>query len=712
MSRIVKIDRRDFLQVSATAAGGLVLGVHVAAGGAEQAAIAGELKPNVFVAIDTEGGVTIWIPRPEMGQGSRTGLTMILADELEARWESIKLIQAPAGPRDVWGSMTAGGSSSIRSFWGPMGDAGAAAREMLIAAAASRWGVSPSTCRADLGTVVHASSGRRLGYGDLVEEAALLPVPEDPPRKDPEEFRYIGKKMARLDIPEKVDGSAVFGIDVRIPGMRFANVRRCPVIGGSLHSFNDTETLRVRGVDRVVEISAGVAVVADSTWAAMKGMEALSIDWDEGPNTGLSSEGIERQLDAAANEEALVAERVGDPETALAGAARTISAVYKVPYISHSPLEPMNATAHVTGDSCEVWVPTQAPQSAQSTAANALGIPRENVLVHTVFSGGAFGRRLSNEFVADAVEVSRAIGGPVQILWTRAEDTQHTAYRPLSHHHLEAAFDDRGNFLSWGHKMVAHSMSGSSNPQRMADRVDSSAMQGVANLPYKWPNALIEWKMSNTPVPVSAWRSVYNSQTWYATEGFLDEVAEAAGRDPLELRLELLEEDPRLQAVLRKAAEGIDWGRTMPDGRGLGIACSYCFGGRVAQAAEVSVDGRGNVQVHRVEAAIDSGWAVSPDAVAAQVEGGIIFALSAALHGEITLERGRVVQETYAEYPIVTMTEAPVVNVHIIDGGPPLGGAGEPPIPAVAPAVANAIYAATGKRVRRLPIRNVDLGDD
>lgn len=709
MPSVVKVNRRDFLKVSTAVAGGLVLGVHVVTGSEAAAGEAADLKPNVFVAIDTDGEVTIWMPRPEMGQGSRTGLTMILADELEADWNRIRLIQALAGPREVWGSMTAGGSSSVRQFWGPMGDAGAAAREMLIAAAAARWGVPPSACRAQLGEVIHGSSDRRLSYGDLVEEAAELPVPESPLRKDPADFRYIGKKIQRLDIPEKVDGSAVFGFDFRLPGMKFANVCRSPVFGGSVRGYDDTETMRVNGVDRVVEISAGLAVVADSSWAAMKGMGALKIDWDEGPNAGLSSDQIHRQLQAAAREEPLVAEELRDARQVLASSRRKISAVYENPYICHSPLEPPNATAHVRGNEADVWVPTQSPQGSQGTAAAALGIPPENVRLHTLYSGGAFGRRLTSEWVADAVEVSRAIGGPVQIFWTRAEDTQHDNYRPISHHHLEAAFGPDGEFAAWRHRVVVHSMSGTARPERYRDRVDSGSLAGAWRLSYNWPSSLIEWKMSNTPVPTGALRSVYAQQSCFATEGFLDEVAAEAGRDPLEFRLEMLGDDPRMQAVLKAAAEGIGWGRRMPAGRGLGIACTHCFGSRAAHAVEVSVDARGRVKVHRVESAIDCGWVAFPDGVSSQVEGGVVYALSAVLHSEITLDRGRVVQETYAEYPIATMEEAPEVNVHFVEGGPPLGGIGEPPIPPLAPAVVNAVYAATGNRVRRLPIRAADV---
>lgn len=709
MSRVDKVNRRDFLKVSAAATGGLVLGVHVSFGETVEPDGAAELKPNVFVQVDSEGIVTIWIPRPEMGQGSRTGLTQIVADELEADWDKIRIIQALAGPRSVWGSMSAGGSSSIRTFWGPMGDAGAAARVMLVAAAAARWGVPASECVAEQSMVMHQPSGRGFDYGELVDDAAKLPVPEEPSRKDPESYRFIGKPVPRLDIPQKVNGEAEFGFDVRIPGMKFASIRRCPVFGGTLRGFDDSETLKVNGVEQVVEFSGGIAVVADNTWAAMKGMDALKIDWDEGPDANLSSVQIQQQLQQLGQEEAMEAEHEGNARALLAETPRKISALYEVPYLSHSPMETMNATANVGADSCDIWIPTQSPQDVQNKAARALDMPPENIRVHTVMTGGGFGRRLNNDCVVDAVEVSRAIGRPVQIFWTRAEDTQHGFYRPVSHHQMEAGFDNTGKFTAWRHRVIAHSMSGSRNPERMATRIDNGALAGAANLSYNWPSTLIEWKMAVTPVPVGAWRSVYSSQGFFATEAFLDEVAIEAGRDPLELRLELLDEDPRMQAVLKAAAEGIGWGKEMPEGRGLGIACSYCFRGRVAHAVEVEVNSRGRVNVLHVHSGIDCGWAVNPDLVRSQVEGGVIFALSAALHGEITIDRGRVTQETFAEYPLVTMAEAPEVTTHIVEGGPPLGGVGEPPVPPLAPAVVNAIFAATGKRVRRLPIRTVDM---
>jgi len=691
------------MKISATAVSGLILGVHVALDEAEAAGGAIELKPNVFVAVETDGKVTIWMPRPEMGQGSRTGLTMILADELEADWDRIELIQALAGPRDVWGSMTAGGSTSIRLFWGPMGDAGAAARQMLVTAAAARWGVPVETCRAEGHAVHRGNTGEKIAYGDLVEDAAQLAVPEEVVRKDPSEFRYIDKSIPRLDIPSKTDGSAIFGFDFRVPGMKFATVRRCPVFGGRLRGFDDTETLRVNGVEQVVEFSAGVAVVATSSWAAMKGMEALDIDWDEGPNADLSSDQIHAQLERDGAAEPMEAERTGDPRAALNSAAKTIKAVYECAYVSHSPMEPMIATAHVHEDSVDVWVPTQAPQTCWNAAARALNMPVEQVRIHTLMTGGGFGRRLQGDYVSDAVQISRSIGGPVQVFWTRPEDTQHGFYRPISRHHLEAGFDAEGKFTVWRHKVVAHSMSS------RADRVDNGALAGARNLAYDWPSSLIEWRRSNYPVPVGAWRSVYAAQGYFATESFIDEVAAELGRDPFELRMELLNDDPRLQEVLRVAAEAIGWSRRTPPGTGIGIACGHCFGGRLAHAAEVSVDERGRVKVHRIESAIDSGWVVNPDSVASQVEGGVILALQTVLHGEITLRNGRVEQETFMDFPLVTMEEAPHVNTHIVYGGPPLGGVGEPPIPPLAPAVLNAVYAATGKRLRSLPIKAEEL---
>jgi isoquinoline 1-oxidoreductase beta subunit len=708
MPTIVKIDRRDFLKLSSGAAGGLVLGFHLPLpAGADGAA---EFKPNVFIAVQTDGSVLFTTPRPEMGQGSRTGFKMIVADELEFPWEKIRIEMALAGPREVWGSMTAGGSTSIRQFFGPLGEAAATARQMLMTAGAQRWGVGERECRAREGKVEHIPSGRTFSYGELAEAAAALPLPERVVRKASHEYRFIGSERRRVDIPEKVDGSAVFGLDFRLPGMKFAVVKRPPTFGGSPRGFDPVETMKVRGVEQVVTISAGVAVVASSTWPALKGMDRLRIDWDPGPNTGVSSETIARQLEADGRSEPMVAEEVRGGREVFARAARTLKAVYENPFISHSPLELINCTAWVQGDEADVWVPTQAPQTSWTAAANALGFPLEKVRVHTLYTGGAFGRRLTAEWCADAVEVSRAVGGPVQILWTRQEDTTHDNYRPISRHQMEAAFDASGQWIGWRHRVIAHSTSGAANPERMATRVDSGALDGAWRLAYNWPSALIEWKMSNTPLTTGAFRSVYAQQNCFATEAFLDEVAAELKKDPLALRLELLEgSDARLAAVLKKAAEGIGWGRTLPRGRGLGIACTYCFGGRVAHALEVEVLPDGRVKVHQVHSAVDCGLAVYPDGVRQQIEGGVVMALTAALKAQITVKGGQVEQQTFADYPLLTIDETPEVTVHIVNGGDPVGGVGEPPVPPLAPALVNAIFAATGKRLRKLPIGRVPV---
>jgi isoquinoline 1-oxidoreductase beta subunit len=709
MADVFTIDRRDFLGVVGSAAGGLILGVHLPLP-AEPARATGEFKPNVFITVEPDDRVVMYTPRPEMGQGSRTGLKMIVADELEVPWDSIEIRMALAGPREVWGSMTAGGSTSIRLFFGPLGDAAAAGREMLVAAAAQRWGVPAADCTAQLGRVLHEASGRSLRYGELTDDAARQPVPAHPRRKEHNQFRYIGKERPRVDIPEKVDGSAIYGLDFRRPGMKFAVVRRPPVIGGSLKGWDDADTKTVRGVRQVVRITAGVAVVADNTWAALKGMNRLKIDWDQGPNAGLSSAGIAAQLERDGQAEPLVAEETNSARNVFATAARKITAVYECPFLSHSPLEPINATAEVNGDSADVWVPTQAPQGALMTAAGALRAPVANIRVHTLYSGGGFGRRLENDWVADAVEVSRAIGAPVQIMWTREEDTTHGRYRPISRHQMEAAFDASGKWVGWRHRVIAHSNQFASDPERGRTQLDRGALSGAMGLAYKWPASLIEWRMSNTPLNCAAYRSVYAQQNCFATEAFLDEIAHELKRDPLELRLELLDgSDQRQAALLRRVATEIGWGRRPPEGHGLGLAVTYCFGGRAAHAIEASVERSGKIRVHRVETAIDCGLAVYPDGVRQQTEGGVVMALTGAIYSQITIANGQVQQHTFADYPLVGMDEAPQVNVHIMDGGDPIGGVGEPPIPPLAPALSNAIFAATGRRLRRMPFGTVAL---
>jgi len=708
MTRIYKIDRREFLEAAGCVTGALILGVHVPFPRKPPDDQTEDFKPNVFIIVQPDGHVVWYTPRPEMGQGSRTGLKMIVADELDVPWDSIEIRMALAGPREVWGNMTAGGSTSIRLFFKPLGDAAAAAREMLVAAAAARWRVNASTCSAELGRVVHRASGRSFGYGELTDDASRQSIPRNPQRKQQDAFRYIRSERQRVDIPEKVDGSAVYGLDFRLPGMKFAVVKRPPVIGGSLRGWDDSETRAVRGVRQVVRFSEGVAVVADNTWAALKGMNRLKIDWDNGPNANLSSEQIAAQLERDGQAEPLVAEETHDARQVFATAARKISAVYECPFISHSPLEPINATAVVADDTAELWVPTQAPQGAQETAARALRFPVDKVKVHTLYCGAGFGRRLDNDWSADAVEVAREIGGPVQIMWTREEDTTHGRYRPISRHQMEAAFDADGKWIGWRHRVIAHSLSFANNPEQGRRQVDRGALSGASGLAYRWPASLIEWKMSNTPLNCAAFRSVYAQQNGFATEAFLDEIAHEIHRDPLELRIELLRgSDDRQRALLERVGEEIGWGRTLPDGHGLGVAVTYCFGGRLAHAVEASVETDGKIRVHRVESAIDCGLGVYPDGIRQQIEGGVVLALTGALYSQITVENGQVQQGTFASYPLVTIDEAPQVNVHIIDGGDPIGGVGEPPIPPLAPALSNAVFAATGVRLRKMPFGRV-----
>jgi isoquinoline 1-oxidoreductase beta subunit len=604
--------------------------------------------------------------------------------------------------------MTTGGSTSVRTSWERLRKAGATAREMLIATAMQTWNVDRATCRAEKSAVIHVPSGRRLSYGELVEKAANLPVPENAPLKDPKDFRLIGQNIPRLDTPEKVYGSAMFGIDMKVPDMLVAMVERCPVFGGKVKNFDAAKALAIKGVRQVIAIPSGIAVVADSTYAAMQGREALAITWDEGTHAGLSSESIHKMFEEKSRQQGVAARQEGDTATALASAAKKLEAVYEVPFLAHAPMEPMNCIADVRRDGAEIWVPSQAPQWAQRTVAEIAQLPLEKIKVHTTLLGGGFGRRLMWDFVAEAAHISKAVGAPVKVVWTREDDMHHDFYRPASYHRLAAGIDDDGQLVAWTHRIVAPSISaqvfGERNQQNRPDAVD-----GAAQLPYLIPNVLVDYVMANTAVPVGWWRSVYNSQNPFANECFLDEIAHAAGADPFELRRRLLPENSRLRGVLEHAAIAACWSQPPAKGRGRGVACHFSFGSFFAQVAEVSVDNAGHVRVHRIVCALDCGPIVHPDLIQSQVESAIAFGLSAALKGEITIDKGRVQQSNFDDYPMLTMDEMPEVEVHIIPSTEAQGGIGEPGLPPVAPAVCNAIFAATGKRLRRLPIRAADL---
>jgi CO/xanthine dehydrogenase Mo-binding subunit len=697
MDAVTKLGRRDFVRLGAVAGTGLLLGARVPGRGPNGAARA-PFAPNVFLRIDPGGDVTIWLARADMGQGVRTALPMIVADELDADWGRVRVVQADAHPSKYGRMMTVGSTSVRGGAWTPLRQAGAAAREMLVGAAAARWGVDPGECRTEQGRVSHPPSGRSLGYGELAEAAAARPVPARPALKDPSRFRLVGTRVPLLDVREKVTGKAVYGADVRVPDMRFATVVHPPVFGGTVRSVDAAAARAVKGVRDVVQISSGVAVVADDTWAALKGARALRVAWDDGAFAMGSAE-ISRELARLAERPGVVAEERGDVEGALAGAARRVTATYEAPYLAHATMEPMNCTADVRRDRCELWAPTQNPQGTQSTAARLTGLPVDAVTVHVTYLGCGWGRRSRMDFVEDAVETSMKVGAPVQVLWTREEDMQHDFYRPAAHVRLAGAVDAGGRLVALRARVAAQGIAGGGR-----GAVDGPAVAGIAESPYAIPNVRVEYCRAELAVPVGYWRAVGPSQNTFILESFVDELAHAAGRDPVQFRLELLGANPRVTRILELAAGRSGWGRALPSGRARGVAVVEDKGGRVAEVAEVSLDG-GKVRVHRVTCVADCGRIIHPGIVEAQMSGSIAGGLTAALYGEITLERGRVTQSNFHDYPMLRIAEMPAIDVHLVPSEEEPGGAGEPGLPPIAPAVANALFALTGKRIRRLPIR-------
>jgi len=708
MSRTFDPARREFIKVTSIAGAGFVLGFHLSRGGRTNPST-GEagaaLAPNAWLRIDPDGAVTVTVAKSEMGQGVRTGLPMIVAEELDADWSRVKVEQAVADAR--YGDMSTGGSASIRTSWDTLRKAGAAARAMLVAAAAVRWSVPESSCRTEKSEVIHTPSGRRLAYGDLAHEAAGLPVPEQVALKDPKDFRIIGKRLLQLDAPAKVDGSAKFGIDIRVPGMLYAAVAQSPVFGGTVKSFDEKAALSLPGVRRIVPVSGGVAVVADSTWAAFQGRDALRITWDEGPNARLSSDDIRKMFLESSAKAGAVGANEGDVNAALAGAARRIEAVYELPFLAHAMMEPMNCVADVRKDSCEIWAPTQDPQSFRKKAAEITTLAEEKIVVHTTLLGGGFGRRTETDAASQALEVSRTIGAPVKVTWSREDDMTHDMYRPASYHMLTGGLDDGGRLIAFRHRIIAPSINESKWPGSTKGGLDTDALEGAVQLPYAVPNFRVEYVMANTAVPILWWRSVYPSQNVFAVESFMDELAHAAGRDPLEFRKSLITNMPRMQKALELAAARSGWGTPLPAGHGRGVACSppSFFQTPVVQIAEVSVGSDRRIRLHRVVCALDCGIAVNPLSIEAQMEGGFVYGISAGLKGKITVKDGGVREKNFDDYPILTLDEMPVFETSIVDSMGPPTGTGEPGLPAAAPAVANAVFAATGQRLRTLPMK-------
>ncbi len=706
------LTRRTLLKGGLTLGAGLVIGFELPLSRQARAQQPGMFAPNQWLKIDRDGIVTITNSVPEMGQGSMTTMPMIVADELDADWGKIKVEQAPANPalyaNPVTKTQSYGGSRGVRDHLEMWRKAGAAARTMLKQAAAQEWGVPESEVDTEPGTVIHRPSGRKLMYGQLVDRAAQLPVPQDPKLKTKDQFRYIGKEgIARLDIPLKTDGKAIYGIDVKVPGAQVGSIERCPVFGGKVETFDASAAKAIKGVSHVVQVTNGIAVVGDSFWSVMKGRRALKVKWNEGPLANLSSAEITRGYQDLAKQPGQVARKEGDAEKVLGGGGKVIEAVYQVPFLEHACMEPMNCTASVKADRCEVWVPTQNPGGHQALAAKITGLPLEKVTINTTLLGGGFGRRGEPDFVTDAVETSKAIGGPVKIIWTREDDLQHGFYRPATYNVFKAALDAQGTPTAWWNRIVGPGIL-IQKGRAPAGSIDPAAVEGARNHPYDIPNILVEWKEKDFGVPIGFWRSVGSSQNAFITESFIDELAHAAGKDPYEYRRALLGKAKRHKTVLETAATKANWGAPLPAGRARGIAVAFSYGSYAAHVAEVSVTPDGQLRVHKLVCAIDCGIAVNPDQVRAQMEGGAVYAMTG-LFDQITLEKGRVQQSNFHDYPMLRIAEAPVVETHIVDSGEAPGGLGEPGVPPVAPSICNAVFALTGKRIRTLPIRPEDL---
>jgi len=722
MNRMPRTSRRDFLKTGAAVGGGLVVGFYLPRGGRFAAADAAggdpshPFTPNAFLRIFPDDTIAVLVGKSEMGQGVYTSLPMLIAEELEADWRKIRVEAAPveaAYNHTAWGMQMTGGSSSIWSSYDQLRKAGATARMMLVEAAARTWQVPPADCVAREGFVIHEASRRRLAFGQLAVVASRLAAPADVKLKEPGDFRIIGRPLKRLDSLEKVTGQARFGLDVHLPGMLTAVIARPPVFGARLRDFDAAPAKAVPGVKAVFAVEAGVAVVATGFRPASLGREALIVNWDLGPNADISSARLQEQYSGLAGKPGVVAKKTGNPEAALMSAAIKLAAVYEVPYLAHAPMEPLNCTVDLKSDGCEIWTGTQFQTVDRAAAARILGMKPEQVKLHTTFLGGGFGRRANpvSDFVREGVQVAKALQAPVKVMWTREDDIQGGYYRPAALSTLAAGLDKEGKPLVWTNRIVVQSIMVGTPFESSIDKagIDPTSVEGAADCPYAVPNMLVDLHTPRPGIPVLWWRSVGHSIHGFVTESFIDELAHAAGKDPFEYRRALLANYPRHRRVLELAAEKAGWGKALPAGIARGIAVHSSFKSFVAQVAEVSVDKAGKVKVHRVVCAVDCGPVVNPATIEVQMQGGIAFGLSAALQSAVTFRDGRVEQSNFHDYRVLRLPDMPRVEVHIVPSRDEQGGIGEPGVPPIAPAVTNAIFALTGKRLRRLPVNPEEL---
>jgi isoquinoline 1-oxidoreductase beta subunit len=710
-SSSVDVSRRQFLAVSLVAGGGMLVGFPFAGRAQTPAA---KPTPSAFIRIDRSGRVTLILPYVEMGQGSYTSQAQILAEELEVSLDAVTLEAAPAAQAyasPIIGEQATGGSFSLRGAWSSMRPAAAAARMMLIDAAAQRWQVRADSCRAENGRVIH-SGGRSFSYGELADEAARRPVPAAPALKAPNTFRIVGQPQKRLDTPAKINGTARFGIDMRPEGVLVAMVQACPVFGGRLSSVDPAPALRVKGVRQVVRIDDAFAVVADHTWAALKGVRALSPKWEEGANRDVTTADLIAAADAALGRQGIVAMKEGDVAKAEASASRRFEATYRMPILAHAAMEPLSCTVKMEAGRCDVWVGSQIVGRAQKVAAEAAGLPLERLSIHNQFLGGGFGRRLEVDYVSQAVLIAKQVKSPLKVTWSREEDMRHDYYRFCNHSQVTVAVDSNGQPVSWHHRVVAPNIMARWLPAFTKDGVDLDAVD-AAHGPYDIPNVHIEFNANEAPKGLNTgnWRGVGPTRNVFVVESAIDELAHAAGRDPIAYRKALMSKAPRARAVLERVERETQWGTPLPARSGRGVSVFSGFGSHLATVAQVSVNKAGQVRVERIVCAVDTGLVINPDVVRAQIEGGVIYGLSAALYGKITVDKGRVQQGNFDTYPVVRMNEAPKIEVHIIQSTEDPGGVGEPGTSGVFPAVANAVYAATGKRLRTLPIDPAQLRD-